>query len=102
REPTWLVVRHAGREGRVEAVEVDRDVERTVEVRAHSRGPGAHVDHLDAEALDLGALAGAHRPDADLHESGDQPLLEDARERTSVRIAIVFEDVVEIGMRVDL
>ena len=106
----------AGREGRVEDVDVERDVRRPV---AHAipdllDGPSpaqvVHVvraDHLEAEHLVVGeVLAGVERPaDPDVHAAGlvDQALLGRAAEGRAVgeRCAEVGVPGVEVRVEVD-
>ena len=101
-EPARLVMRDAGREGGIEPVEVDADVERRVGDRHALRREIAHLDHLDSEPLRLRAAMGVERPDADLDQPARMPALHDPREGRGVAERIAFEIVVEIGMGVEM
>src|SRR5687768_8120365 len=95
-------MRHARREGGVQAVDVHRYVDRAAYRGTDARGPGTHVDHLHAEPVGLHALVRIHRPDPNLNETLGEPGLHDARERTRVRQPVAVEDVIEIRVRIEL
>ena len=100
--PARLVMRDAGREGGIEAVEVDADVERRSRDRHALRREIAHLDHLDAEPRRLGAAMGVHRADAELDEAAGVAGLHDPRERRGVAERVALEIVIEIGMGVEM
>ena len=77
-------VRYAWRVCGIDAVDVERDVQRPVHVRALATRERAHVDHVDAKLLRLESLRAVHRANADLHELPRELLIEDPRERTRV------------------
>ena len=64
-----LEVRHPRREGRVEHVDVDRDVDGPAE-RRDDGVDVARLEHLDTEAVGLLALMRGHRADAHLDQAG--------------------------------
>ena len=102
RQAAGLAVGDAGRERRIETVEIERHIDGTVEAQRESVAEVAHLDHLDPESRGLLPLVRRRRPDADLHETRGQPGLHDAGEGTGVREPIAAELVVEIGMRVEM
>src|SRR5688500_2603001 len=79
-----LPMRDARREGRIQAVDVHRHVQRAVELGATSSGPCPHVDRLDTVSLSVGPLLLVHRSYADLDEAFDETILHDPREWTRV------------------
>ena len=95
-------MRDPRREGWVQRVEIDRQIDRSIDRGARTRRPGAHVDDLDAESIRLETLMRVERADTDLHEAIRQPLLHDPREWTGVRVPIALELVVQVGVRVQM
>ncbi len=94
-------MRDARCETRLESVEIEREVHRRVEGEP-AAVPITHLDDFDAEALCLLALVGVHGADAHLHQTVGQTLLHNSRERTGVGVAVAFEFVVQVAMRVDM
>ena len=97
-----LAVRHAGGERRIEHVQIDRNVERSVESEAAAGVPVAHLDDLHAELLGLRALVAVHRANPDLHQAPDDSQFHDPGERARVRQAATLEFVVEVRVSIEL
>jgi hypothetical protein len=95
-------MRDTRRECRVEAVQVERDIERRLERKDFGVVQRPHLDHLDAKAPRLLRLVPVHRADADLYQSRGEPFLHDARKGAGVRVAVALELVVEVGVRVNM
>jgi hypothetical protein len=96
------MVRHAGREGGIQSVQIHREVDRTFHDWAHSGLPRPHVDHFDTKPLRLALLVAVHRSDPDLHQPPSQSLFHDPGERAGVREAVPLELVVQVGMGIDV
>ena len=94
-------MRHARSKRRVEHVDVDRDVHRTVD-RRHRHDALASLVDLDAEALGLRPLVWGHGANPELDETGNLALLHDPSERARMGIPIAVELVVEIRMRIEM
>ena len=77
-------VRHARREGRIQDVEVERQVDGRLQIERRDVQPTPARDDLDAEALGLLSLVLVGGSDADLHQAIDQTLLHHSREGAGV------------------
>ncbi|ESX92451.1 hypothetical protein X755_26025 [Mesorhizobium sp. LNJC405B00] len=95
-------MRHAGRTSRVEAVEIDREIDRRLEIELQILAEMPRLDHFDAEALELVTKFIIEGAQADLDQPVGQSLLQDAREGRGVGPPVALIGIVDVGMGVDL
>jgi hypothetical protein len=88
--------------GRVDHVDVEREIYGSREPGSVSAHPASHIDGLDVQARRLFALMLRRSAYAYLHQPRDQPTLGDPRECAGMREAVPLELVVEIRMGVEL
>ncbi len=74
-------MRHSGRIGRIQRVQIETDIDRPVKGQDLSFTPIFHLDHFHAKFIRLGALMTVQCADADLDEAPSQAFFHDARER---------------------
>src|SRR5690606_26633074 len=97
-----LAMRHARRECRIESIDVERDVDRRLELQLHAIAPAAGFDHFHAKTFELLAMLIADSAQAYLHQPVRKPLLHDSCEWRRMRSRVVLIRVIDIGMRVDV
>src|SRR4051794_4998349 len=95
-------MRYARREGRVERVHVDANVERAVWDRHPLRRKAPHLDRLDPVAPGLLATVGVGAPDANLDEPRGQLLLHDPSEGGGMAQRIAAKILIDVGMGVEM
>jgi len=101
-QTSWLAVRYARSKRGIEPVYVEGNVDRTIKRKNQIVIPVLHLDHFYTKAVDLIALVTVQSANADLHQTLHQLFFHDSCERTSVRITIALELIIEIGMRVEM
>src|ERR1044071_7340055 len=95
-------MRDTGRKRWIERVDVERDVDGTIELQLYVADQVTHLDRLNAKLPYLLALISSERPDSHLHQARRELLFHDARERRRMRITIALKAVVNVGMRVEM
>src|SRR5215218_6544499 len=95
-------MRHARRKRRIERVNVERDIDRSIKLQLQIPDQVTHLDRLNTKLSHLLPLIRGKRSDPDLHESLHQFLFHDAREWRGVRITIALISVVKIRMSVEM
>ena len=83
-EPTRLMMRHPWRKGRIVSIQIQRQINRSIELGRQIRAPVAHVYTLDPKAFGLLALMRVHRGDAHLHKAYDLPHLHHPRKGSAM------------------
>src|SRR5258706_10288120 len=102
RHPARLAMRNPRRERRIDPIQVERNINRPVNLEPVVRRKSSHLHHVDAESSCLFALMPIHRPNPYLHQPLRQAFFHDARKRTRMRHPAAFVFVIQIGMRVKM
>jgi len=104
RQATGLVMRDAGRECRIEHVEVERQIHGTIQPQGlHGRLAEITGRQLaNPEPTDLRSLRVVEGADSHLHERARVAAFEDAGEWRCVRVGLPLEILVQVRVRVEM
>src|SRR5215468_40281 len=93
-------MRHTGRVGRVESIDVHRNVKGRRYIEPEIPAQASSFYHLDAETLELVTMMIVDGADSHLNQAIGKPLFHDSSKRRSVGSRVALISMVNIGMRV--
>src|SRR5437899_1831848 len=96
------MMRNTRRKRWIERVEIQRDVDRTVQIEWLAWLILAHRHDLHAKTVCLLALVRVHGANAHLHEPRRQSLLQDPREWAGMRSAAALELIIQIRVSINM
>ncbi len=95
-------MRHAGRVGRVQRVDVHRKIDRRRQVEPKFLAAATGLDNLDAETLELVAVMIVDGAKPHLNQTIGKLLFHDPGKRRGVGSRVTLVCVVDIGVRIDM
>ena len=96
------MVRDTGCKGRIKRIEIQRQIDRSVEPQLADVEAMAHLVNLDAETFGLRPLVGIQCADADLHQPGDLAAFHQPRKGRCVAERVAAHIVIQVRMRIDM
>ena len=96
------MVRDTGCKGRIKRIEIQRQIDRSVEPQLADVEAMTHLVNLDAETFGLRPLVGIQCAYADLHQPGDLAAFHQPREGRCVAERVATHIVIQVRMRIDM